>query len=92
MFIIFNNFLFIQLKWNLYLVFWCILHNIIHKKTINMKIKNLLASDHAIIFTSGLFAQEKFAPDEIITGTYLGKTAPLRDMPVINPADYAKVK
>ncbi|MEL6812798.1 MAG: hypothetical protein AAFP76_15830 [Bacteroidota bacterium] len=45
-----------------------------------MKLRNLLFAVAAIL-CSGLFAQETFPPIEVITGTYLGKTVPMRDFP-----------
>ncbi|WP_432411413.1 GEVED domain-containing protein [Rasiella sp. SM2506] len=38
-----------------------------------------------LIATTMLFAQETFPPDEIIVGTFIGKTIPLRDYAVLNP-------
>ncbi len=47
-----------------------------------MKSKKLLLA-LAILFSAGLFAQQKFAPEEIIIGTFIGKTIPLRDFPTM---------
>ncbi len=47
-----------------------------------MKIKNLLFVLFAIVST-GLFAQETYSPNQTITGTFMGKTAPLRDFPAM---------
>jgi len=47
-----------------------------------MKIKNLLLA--LVILTYGsLIAQEKFPPTEVIQGTFIGKTIPLRDFPTV---------
>ncbi len=43
-----------------------------------MKSKKLLVAC-ALLFGIGLFAQEKFPPNEVIVGTFIGKTIPLRD-------------
>ncbi len=43
-----------------------------------MRTKKLL-SVLMLLFSVVLFAQEKFPPDEIITGTFIGKTIPLRE-------------
>ena len=45
-----------------------------------MKLKNLLLT-FAILFSCGIFAQELFPPVEIIQGTFVGTTIPLRDFP-----------
>jgi hypothetical protein len=47
-----------------------------------MKKRHLLFVLFAIVSTS-LFAQETYSPTETITGTFIGKTAPLRDFPVM---------
>ncbi len=47
-----------------------------------MKIKNLLLA-FAILFSCGIFAQELFPPVEIIQGTFVGTTIPLRDLPTV---------
>ena len=46
----------------------------------NLKIPFLALS---MLFCIALNAQETYPPTEIITGTYLGKTAPLRDFPTM---------
>ena len=46
-----------------------------------MKKKNLLFVFVALLFSSGIFAQELFPPVEIIQGTFIGTTIPLRDFP-----------
>ena len=43
-----------------------------------MKLKQLLLGLTALI-SCGLFAQESFPPEEVIVGTYMGKTVSLRD-------------
>ena len=52
------------------------------KINIIMKLKNLLLA-LVLIFCTELIAQETFPPDEIIIGTFIGKTIPLRDFPTI---------
>jgi len=47
-----------------------------------MKLKHLLFAFAAIVCGS-LFAQEKFPPTEVIQGTFIGKTIPLRDFPTV---------
>lgn len=47
-----------------------------------MKIKNLLLA-LAIFSFGSLMAQEKFPPTEVIQGTFIGKTIPLRDFPTV---------
>lgn len=51
-----------------------------------MKIKQLLFVFAFLLVGNGLFAQETFAPSDIIQGTFLGKTIPLRDFPTYNGA------
>ena len=46
-----------------------------------MKNKNLLFAFVALLFSSGMMAQELFPPVEIIQGTFIGTTIPLRDFP-----------
>ncbi len=46
-----------------------------------MKQKNLLCMA-LILLGLGVYAQETFPPDEVIIGSYVGKTAPLRDYTV----------
>ncbi len=45
-----------------------------------MKLKKLLLVS-AILFSCGIFAQELFPPVEVIQGTFVGTTIPLRDFP-----------
>ncbi|MFT5824472.1 MAG: hypothetical protein ACI8ZM_005740 [Crocinitomix sp.] len=52
-----------------------------------MNIKKLLYLG-ALIFSCGLFAQETFPPEEIITGTFIGKTIPLRDFPTMQQNEF----
>lgn len=47
-----------------------------------MNLKNLFFT-LTILMCGTIFAQETFPPAEIITGTYLGKTIPLRDFPTM---------
>ncbi len=47
-----------------------------------MKIKYLFFA-LTILVSSSLFAQEKFPPTEVIVGTFIGKTMPLRDYPTV---------
>lgn len=47
-----------------------------------MNLKKLLLVV-AIVFSSGMYAQDSFPPVEIIQGTFVGTTIPLRDFPVI---------
>jgi len=47
-----------------------------------MNLKNLLFTFAALVCGS-LFAQETFPPTEIIQGTFIGKTIPLRDFPTV---------
>jgi len=46
-----------------------------------MKNKNLIFAFVALLFSSGMMAQELFPPIEIIQGTFIGTTMPLRDFP-----------
>ncbi len=48
-----------------------------------MKLKHLFLVSF-VLACSNLFAQETFAPTEVITGTFIGKTAPLRDFPLLS--------
>ncbi|MFK5983086.1 MAG: GEVED domain-containing protein [Flavobacteriaceae bacterium] len=48
-----------------------------------MKNKNLLFAFVALLFSGGMFAQDSFPPVEIIQGTFIGTTIPLRDFPII---------
>jgi hypothetical protein len=52
-----------------------------------MKTK-LLLTISMVFLCYGFFAQEKTPPTEIIQGTFLGKTIPLRDFPTIQPKEY----
>ncbi|MBZ0328314.1 MAG: T9SS type A sorting domain-containing protein [Altibacter sp.] len=47
-----------------------------------MKLKNVLLA-LGLICSLGLTAQEAYPPTEIIVGTFIGKTIPLRDFPVM---------
>ena len=47
-----------------------------------MKLKNLLFAI-AVVMSGSLFAQETFPPTEVIVGTFIGKTIPLRDFPTV---------
>ena len=47
-----------------------------------MKLKKLLLA-FAILFSCGIFAQELFPPTEVIQGTFIGTTIPLRDFPTV---------
>ena len=49
--------------------------------------KQLLVFTFLLVSVS-IFSQDKFPPVEIIQGTYVGKTIPLRDMPTINERSY----
>ncbi len=42
-----------------------------------------LLSAILLLLSIGLFAQEKFPPEQIIVGTFIGKTMPLRDFPTL---------
>ncbi len=53
-----------------------------------MKLKQLFVA-FAFLFCGSLFAQEKFPPTEVITGTFIGKTIPLRDFPTSVPGDFS---
>jgi hypothetical protein len=48
-----------------------------------MKMKNLLYLG-ALVFSCSLLAQETYAPDQIVTGNFIGKTARLDAMPAYN--------
>lgn len=56
-----------------------------------MNFKNLL---FAVVLVSwgSLFAQEKYPPTDIITGTFKGKTIPLRDFPTYVPNNDGDLK
>ena len=54
-----------------------------------MKNKNFLWAI-AFLFSCGLFAQELFPPVEIIQGTFIGTTIPLRDFPTITESNSGK--
>lgn len=45
-----------------------------------MKLKKLLFT-LSLLFSLGLFAQEKYQPEQVIVGHFVGKTMPLRDFP-----------
>ncbi len=47
-----------------------------------MKLKKLLVAA-AILFSCGIYAQELFPPTEVIQGTFIGTTIPLRDFPTV---------
>ena len=47
-----------------------------------MKLRYLLFAI-VIVMSGGLYAQETFPPTEVIVGTYIGKTIPLRDFPTV---------
>ena len=52
-----------------------------------MKTKFLLLI--SILFIGyGIFAQEKTPPTEVIQGTFIGKTIPLRDFPTLQEQEY----
>ncbi len=48
-----------------------------------MKMKNLLYLG-ALIFSCSLFAQETYAPEQIVTGTFIGQSVRLDAMPIYN--------
>lgn len=52
-----------------------------------MKINKLLFIA-TLLINGGIFAQEKFAPSEIVTGSLIRTTEPLRDYPIYNSNDY----
>lgn len=52
-----------------------------------MKLKNVLLA-LLLILGGELYAQETFPPSDIITGTFIGKTIPLRDFPIMT-TDYS---
>ncbi|MEM7087731.1 MAG: GEVED domain-containing protein [Bacteroidota bacterium] len=56
-----------------------------------MKFKNLLFA-LTLVMCGSLFAQESFPPSEIITGTYKGKTIPLRDFPTFVRSEHGNLK
>ncbi len=47
-----------------------------------MKQKKLLSAI-LLLLSIGLFAQEKFPPEQVILGTFVGQTMPLRDFPTM---------
>ncbi|WP_339697593.1 GEVED domain-containing protein [uncultured Marixanthomonas sp.] len=49
--------------------------------------KNYLLLMLSFLCLATVFGQEKFPPEEVITGTFLGKTMPLRDFPTIQPGE-----
>ena len=51
-----------------------------------MKIKNLLYLS-TMLLTSIIFAQETYSPEQIVTGTFIGKTARLDAMPAYNASE-----
>ena len=51
-----------------------------------MKLKKLLFATF-LLFGIGVYAQQAFPPDEVIVGTFIGKTIPLRDY-AIQEADH----
>jgi len=48
-----------------------------------MKNKNFLLSVFTLLIASVIFAQDSFPPVEIVQGTFIGTTIPLRDFPTI---------
>ena len=60
------------------------------KNKSNMKNKNLLFAFVALLFSSGMMAQELFPPVEIIQGTFIGTTIPLRDFPTTTESNSGK--
>lgn len=52
-----------------------------------MKIKKLFFIT-TLLISAAIYAQEKNSPTEVITGTFIGKTLPLRDYPIHNPNVY----
>lgn len=53
-----------------------------------MKLKKLLFVA-SILIASSIYAQERFAPTQVITGTFIGTTEPLRDYPLHDPNVYS---
>ena len=53
-----------------------------------MKIKKLFFIA-TLLISCGIYAQAVHTPTEVITGTFIGKTAPLRDYPIHNPNIYS---
>ena len=51
-----------------------------------MKMKNLLSMS-AILISSIVYAQETYSPEQIVTGTFMGKTARLDAMPRYNASE-----
>ncbi len=49
--------------------------------------KNYLLLTLSLLCLATVFGQEKLPPEEIISGTFIGKTIPLRDFPTIQPGD-----
>jgi len=56
-----------------------------------MKFKTLLFV-MALVMCGSLFAQETFPPEEILTGTFKGKTIPLRDFPTFVRGEQGDLK
>jgi hypothetical protein len=52
-----------------------------------MKIKKLFFIA-TLLISAAIYAQEKNSPTEVITGTFIGETLPLRDYPIHNPNVY----
>ena len=48
-----------------------------------MKNKNFLLCAFALLLSSLTFAQDSVSPDEVVQGTFVGTTIPLRDFPTI---------
>ncbi len=49
--------------------------------------KNYLFFTLSLLCFATLFGQDKLPPTEIITGTFIGKTVPMRDFPTIKPGE-----
>jgi hypothetical protein len=56
-----------------------------------MKLKTLLILG-LVFATSNIFSQQSFPPDQVITGTFLGKTAALRDFATMGPNNFSDPK
>ena len=52
-----------------------------------MKLNQLLLLGIALV-VSNVFAQQSFPPDQVITGTLLGKTGALRDFATMGPDEF----
>ncbi len=63
----------------------------INPKHLTMKLKNLLLA-LVLIFSGGLFAQESSPPTDVIVGTFIGKTMPLRDYPTVEENTNTNIK